>query len=302
MLEVPDSTAATSFALSDTIGAYGVVFSEQYNGKYLCLAQRINAADIKIAVGYEPKNKLVPNNPAYVGSSGTGIATCDATWSQDTAWSVGDVPKLTVTLKASEGYFFDDSFNASELKVYSWTDMTAYPSYEDAARNTSATCSTEQDQGVGEDGKMYTFTVQYPAIERSTQTIRVDTTDRTANCGDTLNPRSVSAQGEISYESNNTTVATVDANGNIKALKAGETTITIRASQTDDYQAAETSYNLIVSHNYAGDWEKDGTGYYKECACGDKSYATAVPVLGVALDKTSMNLTAGSTGTLTANH
>ena len=300
LLEVPDSTAATSFALSDTIGAYGVVFSEQYNGKYLCLAQRINAADIKIAVGYEPKNKLVPNNPAYVGSSGTGIATCDATWSQDTAWSVGDVPKLTVTLKASEGYFFDDSFNASELKVYSWTDMTAYPSYEDAARNTSATCSTEQDQGVGEDGKMYTFTVQYPAIERSTQTIRVDTTDRTANCGDTLNPRSVSAQGEISYESNNTTVATVDANGNIKALKAGETTITIRASQTDDYQAAETSYNLIVSHNYAGDWEKDGTGYYKECACGDKSYATAVPVLGVALDKTSMNLTAGSTGTLTA--
>ena len=300
LLEVPNSIAATSFALSDTSGVYGVVFSAQYNGNYLCLAQRINAADIKIAVGYEPKNKLVPNNPAYVGSSGTGIATCDATWSQDTAWSVGNVPKLTVTLKASEGYFFDDSFNASELKVYSWTDMTAYPSYEDAARNTSATCSTEQDQGVGEDGKTYTFTVQYPAIERSTQTIRVDTTDRTANCGDTLNPRSVSAQGEISYESNNTTVATVDTNGNIKAHKAGETTITIRASQTDDYQAAETSYNLIVSHNYAGDWEKDGTGYYKECACGDKSYAAAVPVLGVALDKTSMNLTAGSTGTLTA--
>ena len=300
LLEVPNSIAATSFALSDTSGVYGVVFSAQYNGNYLCLAQRITSENGKIAVGYEPKNKLVPNNPAYVGSSGTGIATCDATWSQDTAWSVGDVPKLTVTLKASEGYFFDDSFNASELKVYSWTDMTAYPSYEDAARNTSATCSTEQDQGVGEDGKTYTFTVQYPAIERSTQTIRVDTTDRTANCGDTLYPRSVSAQGEISYESNNTTVATVDANGNIKALKAGETTITIRASQTDDYQAAETSYNLIVSHNYAGDWEKDGTGYYKECACGDKSYATAVPVLGVALDKTSMNLTAGSTGTLTA--
>ena len=300
LLEVPNSTAANSFALSDTSGVYGVVFSAQYNGNYLCLAQRITSENGKIAVGYEPKNKLVPNNPAYVGSSGTGIATCDATWSQDTAWSVGDVPKLTVTLKASEGYFLDDSFNASELKVYSWTDMTAYPSYEDAARNTSATCSTEQDQGVGEDGKTYTFTVQYPAIERSTQTIRVDTTDRTANCGDTLNPRSVSAQGEISYESNNTTVATVDANGNIKALKAGETTITIRASQTDDYQAAETSYNLIVSHNYAGDWEKDGTGYYKECACGDKSYATAVPVLGVALDKTSMNLTAGSTGTLTA--
>ena len=298
LLEVPNSTAANSFALSDTSGVYGVVFSAQYNGNYLCLAQRITSENGKIAVGYEPKNKLVPNNPAYVGSSGTGIATCDATWSQDTAWSVGDVPKLTVTLKASEGYFFDDSFNASELKVYSWTDMTAYPSYEDAARNTSATCSTEQDQGVGEDGKTYTFTVQYPAIERSTQTIRVDTTDRTANCGDTLNPRSVSAQGEISYESNNTTVATVDANGNIKALKAGETTITIRAAETEDYQAAETNYKLIVSHKYANEWKKDNNGYYKECACGGKSYASAVPVLGVTLDKATMSLTAGSTGTL----
>ena len=300
LLEVPDSTAATSFALSDTSGAYGVVFSEQYNGNYLCLAQRINAADIKIAVGYEPKNKLVPNNSAYVGSTGTGITTCDATWSKDTAWSVGDVPKLTVTLKANDGYIFDNNFNVSDLLVYSWTNTTTYPSYEDAARNTSVTCSTEQGQGVGEDGKTYTFTVQYPTIERSAQTISVNTTDRTANCGDTLNPRPVSAQGTIRYESSDTTVATVDANGGVKALKAGETTITIQAAETEDYQAAATSYKLIVSHKYAGEWKKEGNRYYKECACGDKSYATATPVLGVTLDKQTMSLTVGSTGTLTA--
>lgn len=303
LLEFPkdsNSTVASSFALDDTTGAYGIVYSKQYNADYLCLAQRISSADVKIAVGYEPKNKLVPNNPAYVASTGTGIATCDATWSKDTAWSVGDKPKLTVTLKASDGYIFDNNFNVSGLLVYSRTDMTTYPSYEDAAKNTSVACSTEQGQGVGEDGKTYTFTVQYPAIERSTQTIRVDTTDRTANCGDTLDPRSVSAQGKISYDSNNKTVATVDSNGVVKALKAGETTITIRAAQTADYQAATTSYKLTVSHKYTGDWKKDDTGYYKECVCGDKSYATVTPVLGVALDKTSMNLTAGSTGTLTA--
>ena len=303
LLEFPknsNSTVASSFALDDTTGAYGIVYSKQYNGDYLCLAQRISSADVKIAVGYEPKNKLVPNAPAYVGSSGTGIATCDATWSKPTAWSVGDVPKLTVTLKASDGYIFDENFNVRDLLVYSWTDTTTYPSYEDAARNTSVTCSTEQGQGVGEDGKTYTFTVQYPTIERSTQTIRVDTTERMANCGDTLDPRPVSAQSAISYESNNTTVATVDSNGVVKACTVGEATITIRAAETEDYQAAATSYKLIVSHKYSDEWKKDDKGYYKECACGDKSYATAVPVLGVALDKTSMNLTAGSTGALTA--
>lgn len=297
-----DQTVTNHFVLADTQNnKYGIQLSKQYNSTYLCLAQRINSTDVKIAVGYEPKNKLVPNNPAYVGSTGTGIATRDATWSKDTAWSVGDVPKLTVTLKASDGYIFDNNFDVSNLLVYSWTDMTTYPSYEDTDQNTSVTCSTEQGQGVGKDGKTYTFTVQYPKIERSTQTIRVDTTDRTANCGDTLDPRSVSAQGKISYDSNNKTVATVDSNGVVKALKAGETTITIRASQTDDYRAAEISYKLIVSHKYSDEWKNDGKGYYKECACGDKSYASAVPVLGVTLDKQTMNLTAGSTGSLTAN-
>lgn len=294
-----DQTVTNHFVLADTQNnKYGIQLSKQYNGTYLCLAQRINSTDVKIAVGYEPKNKLVPNNSAYVGSTGTGITTCDATWSKDTAWSVGDVPKLTVTLKANDGYIFDNNFNVSDLLVYSWTNTTTYPSYEDAARNTSVTCSTEQGQGVGEDGKTYTFTVQYPTIERSAQTISVNTTDRTANCGDTLNPRPVSAQGTIRYESSDTTVATVDANGVVKALKAGETTITIRATETEDYQAAETRYKLIVSHKYANEWKKDNNGYYKECACGGKSYASAVPVLGVTLDKATMSLTAGSTGTL----
>lgn len=296
-----DQTVANHFVLADTQNnKYDIQLSKQYNGTYLCLAQRISSADVKIAVGYEPKNKLVPNNPAYVGSTGIGIATCNATWSKDTAWSVGDVPKLTVTLKASDGYIFDSGFDAHELKVYSWTNMITSPSYEDAAKNTSVACSTEQGQGVGEDGKTYTFTVQYPTIKRSTQTIRVDTTDRTANCGDTLDPRSVSAQGEISYDSNNKTVATVDSNGVVKALKAGDATITIRAAQTADYQEATISYKLTVSHKYTGEWKKEGNRYYKKCACGDKSYATATPVLGVTLDKQTMNLTAGSTGSLTA--
>ena len=74
-----DQTVTNHFVLADTQNnKYGIQLSKQYNGTYLCLAQRINSTDVKIAVGYEPKNKLVPNNPAYVGSTGTGIATRDA--------------------------------------------------------------------------------------------------------------------------------------------------------------------------------------------------------------------------------
>ena len=70
LLEIPNSTAATSFALSDTSGVYGVVFSEQYNGKYLCLAQRITSENGKIAVANEPKNKDTVYVPANVRLDG----------------------------------------------------------------------------------------------------------------------------------------------------------------------------------------------------------------------------------------
>lgn len=299
LLEVPDSTAATSFALSDTSGAYGVVFSEQYNGKYLCLAQRIE--NVKIAVGNEPAINHVPGDSVYIRSeSGSGASIASANWSKTTTgWSAEETPKLTVTLKANENYFFDSNFSVNDLQVYSWADISKPASFEDAAKNSDVTCTAENGQGVSADGKTYTFTVQYPTIQRLPQNIRTDTTDRTANCGDILQPRQVfAAQGTVSYESSNSEVATVDANGDIKVLKAGETTITIRAAETEDYQAAETNYKLIVSHKYANEWKKDNNGYYKECACGGKSYASAVPVLGVTLDKATMSLTAGSTGTL----
>ena len=299
LLEVPDSTAATSFALSDTSGVYGVVFSAQYNGNYLCLAQRIE--NVKIAVGNEPAINHVPGDSVYIRSeSGSGASIASANWSKTTTgWSAGETPKLTVTLKANENYFFDSNFSVNDLQVYSWADISKPASFEDAAKNSDVTCTAENGQGVSADGKTYTFTVQYPTIQRLPQNIRTDTTDRTANCGDILQPRQVfAAQGTVSYESSNSEVATVDSNGDIKVLKAGETTITIRAAETEDYQAAETSYKLIVSHKYANEWKKDNNGYYKECACGGKSYASAVPVLGVTLDKATMSLTAGSTGTL----
>lgn len=302
LLEVPNSTAASSFALADASGEYGVVYSEQYNGKYLCLAQRIE--NVKIAVGNEPAINHVPGDSVYIRSeSGSGASIASANWSKTTTgWSAEETPKLTVTLKANENYFFDSNFSVNDLQVYSWADISKPASFEDAAKNSDVTCTAEHGQGVSADGKTYTFTVQYPTIQRLPQNIRTDITDRTANCGDILQPRQVfAAQGTVSYESSDSEVASVDANtGVITVHKAGDAIITIRAAQTADYQAATTSYKLTVSHKYTGDWKKDDTGYYKKCVCGDKSYATEVPVLGVALDKTSMNLTAGSTGTLIA--
>lgn len=277
LLEVPGSTAATSFALSDTSGVYGVVFSAQYNGNYLCLAQRITSENGKIAVGYEPQIKHVPNNPANVRLSGfdSEISTFDAAWSGNasTSWSADEIPKLTVTLKANDFYFFDNSFDVNKLQVYSWTDMTTYSTFDNGAKNDKVTCKVEDGQGISGDGKTFTFTVEYPKIERLKQNLIMDTADRTASCKEVLQPRHVgNPQGTLSYESSDPEIASVDsATGVITVNKPGTVTITIHAAQTDIYAAAETSYQLVISHKYSDTYKADDETHWRECACGEKT-------------------------------
>ena len=277
LLEVPDSTAATSFALSDTSGAYGVVFSQQYNGNYLCLAQCITSENGKIAVANEPKNKDTVHVPAKVRLDGfvAGVSLDTAMWSGNTngIWNAEETPELIVTLKADDFCFFDSSFSADAVQVYSWADMSSQPSFEDTAKNNKVTCMVKQNQGASPDGKTYTFTIQYPKIERLEQVLEMDTADRTASCKEVLQPRHVgNSQGTLSYESSNPQIASVDsATGVITVNKPGTVTITIHAAQTDIYAAAETSYQLVISHKYSDTYKADDETHWRECACGEKT-------------------------------
>ena len=277
LLEVPDSIAATSFALSDTSGVYGVVFSAQYNGNYLCLAQRITSENGKIAVANEPKIKDTVYVPANVRLDGfvAGVRLDTAMWSGNTngIWNAEETPELIVTLKADDFCFFDSSFSADAVQVYSWADMSSQPSFEDTAKNNKVTCMVKQNQGASPDGKTYTFTIQYPKIEWLEQKLTMDTTDRTASCKEVLQPRHVgNAQGTLSYESSNPQIASVDsATGVITVNKPGTVTITIHAAQTDIYAAAETSYQLVISHKYSDTYKADDETHWKECACGEKT-------------------------------
>lgn len=89
------------------------------------------------------------------------------------------------------------------------------------------------------------------------------------------------SDGEVTYKSSNTDVATVDNSGNITAIAAGTTTITASVGVTDTYKPGSASYTLTVidpsilfSENFANGlngftstgelWEKgiyNGTSY-----------------------------------------
>ena len=160
---------------------------------------------------------------------------------------------------------FDDSFDVSELGICTWADKDNEPSsFDDALLNKAVTCGERQ---ISDDGRTLTFTVSYPEVTRLQQEIKIDTAERTANCGDVLEAREASAQSRITYESSDPKIASVE----ITVHKAGEVTITLRAEQTDIYEAAEAEYKLIVTHKFSDEWKYDDKEHWKECVCGEKS-------------------------------
>ena len=58
---------------------------------------------------------------------------------------------------------------------------------------------------------------------------------------------SSTSDGAVTYTSSNTDVATIDADGRIEALAAGETTITATLAETDEFTAATAEFTLYVS-------------------------------------------------------
>ena len=81
--------------------------------------------------------------------------------------------------------------------------------------------------------------------------------------------------GVVTFSSSDPAIATVDGNGDITAVKAGEATITAQVNETENYQAGSATCWVTV--------------------------LVPVPVSSVTLDKNSVTITEGESGQLTAS-
>lgn len=83
-----------------------------------------------------------------------------------------------------------------------------------------------------------------PEFSFAAQTATLNLLDAGAFTAPALNNTS---DGAVTYTSSNTDVATIDADGRIEALAAGETTITATLAETDEFTAATAEFTLYVS-------------------------------------------------------
>ena len=193
---------------------------------------------------------------SYSASGDTVTATCTADGCTDPAFSAAltiTAPTLTTyggTGDAAATLTGLDDFNAATEKTVSATDIL-YVGRNDTAYTESATAPTAAGQYTAKltvEGQ--TAQVDYE-ISKAAGSISYAATALNKNYGDTAftNDLTVTGDGAVSYESNNTTVAIVDsATGAVTIVGAGTATVTATVTDGDNYsyETKTASYTLTV--------------------------------------------------------
>lgn len=167
-----------------------------------------------------------------------------------------------------------DSFNDSYGSITYWLDDDAFEVYgglDNKGEKFESIASVQNGAEVVVWGKIKKFVsggntiyeidknnwlVDYKAPAKPYPTLTLSSTKKnTIEIGEVNVFGIEGTDGEISCESSDTEVATIAWNGEdcdftVTALKAGTTKITIRSTETANYQAAELSYTLTVTEKF----------------------------------------------------
>ena len=188
------------------------------------------------------------------GTEGTSYSqTLTATGTAPITWSVtsGSLP-TGLTLNESTGLI---SGTPTAAGTYSFTVT---------ATNNGGSDSEEFTLTIDQQGTIHVTSV---SLDKTTLSLTVGGSETLTA---TITPDNASNKN-VTWESSNTNVATVDANGKVTAIGAGTATITVTT--------------------------EDGS---KTATCAVTVTAATVSVSGVTLNKTALSLTVGDTETLTA--
>ncbi|MCD8054424.1 MAG: leucine-rich repeat protein [Lachnospiraceae bacterium] len=149
-----------------------------------------------------------------------------------------------ITLEADSFAYTGGAIKPLATVVYNGVTLEADVDYTMSyTDNTEVGTATATIKGRGDYAGTVTKEFTITKAEQ-TLTASIDTSELLV--GDTAQI-TAAAQGMLSYESSNTTVATVDEAGLVTGLSAGTAAITVTAAATDSYNAASATLTVTVT-------------------------------------------------------
>lgn len=173
-----DSKWASYFVLNDNVnGKYDLKCRTIDGSAYVVVAEKAVASG-PLYVAFVPSEESDVGNNGNIGVPDKFFAdVSSAVWSgysdaDGQKWQAGDVPELTVVLtsdkssKSDKCYYFNNDFTPGDFTFYNWgdTSQSADNFLKDEYKLSDVKAVVKSGQGVSDDGKSFTFTLQFPKI------------------------------------------------------------------------------------------------------------------------------------------
>lgn len=192
VIEVPEESSewADDFVLNDTENGKFTLKcrTSTYGDPCLIVTEKLVAGG-PLHVAFAPKcsGDVVDKEPGktYIDVPNEFYAgVTSAVWSgysdnDGKTWQAGDIPELTVVMRTDisgtnkESYYFAEDFDPSQFIIYDWQDLEQFAEnfYKDEYQIDGVTSVVKTGQGVSNDGKIFTFTLQFPAVTHNLQKV-----------------------------------------------------------------------------------------------------------------------------------
>ena len=192
VIEVPEESPewADDFVLNDTENGKFTLKcrTSTYGDPCLIVTEKLVAGGpLHIAFAPECSGDVVDKEPGktYIDVPNEFYAAVtSAVWSgysdiDGKTWQAGDIPELTVVMRTDisgtnkESYYFAEDFDPSQFIIYDWQDLDQFAEnfYKDEYQIHGVTAVVKTGQGVSDDGKMFTFTLQFPTVTHNLQKV-----------------------------------------------------------------------------------------------------------------------------------
>ena len=192
VIEVPEESPAWAddFVLNDTEnGTFALKCrTSTYGDPCLIVTEKLVAGGpLHIAFAPECSGDVVDKEPGktYIDVPNEFYAAVtSAVWSgysdiDEKTWQAGDIPELTIVMRTDisgtnrKSYYFAEDFDPSQFIIYDWQDLNQFAEnfYKDEYQIDGVTAVVKTGQGVSDDGKIFTFTLQFPAVTHNLQKV-----------------------------------------------------------------------------------------------------------------------------------
>lgn len=249
VLEVPKAISKISNIELDS--SYGMQYELKIREDYMYISEGIDP-QIDLYVGNEPRDKEnvdmssgenISVNAKMTNFPGAHMSVVGK-WSgyggENTVWSGGDVPVLTVEVTLTDSEYNNCHFNqildfANLINVYSWKDTNTAINKDVKSK---ATVTVENEQGISADGRHCTFTLIYPKVKyRASISISADSLDKFYDGNAVASPAITVPEGVKAslkwYQKSGEDWTEISA----APTDAGEYSVKAYAEESDDYEA-----------------------------------------------------------------